>query len=57
MDRSIEPGGWISWGEIDYSQFKIVRTTDGDDVEDNMTKLLEMIGTLGGTRPNWTTDE
>ena len=57
LTRYIEPGGWISWGEIDYSCFKIVRTEDGKDVEDNMSELLEMIGTLGGTRPNWTADE
>ena len=52
-----EPGGWISWGEIDYSNWKIVRTEEGKDVEDNLTALLEMIGTLGGTRPNWSADE
>ncbi|KAI0014478.1 S-adenosyl-L-methionine-dependent methyltransferase [Xylariaceae sp. FL0662B] len=55
--RLLKPGGWISWGEIDYSSWKIVRTEEGKDVEDNLTPLLDMIGTLGGTRPNWTTDD
>ncbi|KAI1076814.1 S-adenosyl-L-methionine-dependent methyltransferase [Whalleya microplaca] len=55
--RLLKPGGWISWGEIDYSNWKIVRTEEGKDIEDNLTPLLEMIGTLGGTRPNWTTDD
>jgi hypothetical protein len=52
-----EPGGWISWGEIDYSSWRIVRTEEGEHVEDNLTSLLEMIGTLGGTKPNWIADE
>ncbi|KAK3374773.1 S-adenosyl-L-methionine-dependent methyltransferase [Podospora didyma] len=55
--KLLKPGGWISWGEIDYSSWKIVRTADGKAVQDNMTPLLEMIGTLGGTKPNWTTDD
>ncbi|KAI2615889.1 S-adenosyl-L-methionine-dependent methyltransferase [Hypoxylon sp. NC1633] len=55
--KLLKPGGWISWGEINYSNFKIVRTEDGNDTEDSLTPLLEMIGTLGGTRPNWTTDD
>lgn len=52
-----EPGGWISWGEINYSNWEIVRTERGKDVPDSLTPLLEMIGTLGGTRPNWSADE
>ncbi|OTA58319.1 hypothetical protein K449DRAFT_436681 [Hypoxylon sp. EC38] len=55
--KLLKPGGWISWGEMDYSSWKIVRTEEGNDVEDNLTPLLEMIGTLGGTRPNWTADD
>ncbi|KAK0672538.1 S-adenosyl-L-methionine-dependent methyltransferase [Cercophora samala] len=55
--KLLKPGGWISWGEIDYSAWKIVRTENGKDVVDHLTPLLEMIGTLGGTRPNWTTDD
>ncbi|KAI1475583.1 S-adenosyl-L-methionine-dependent methyltransferase [Daldinia eschscholtzii] len=53
----LKPGGWISWGEMDYSTFKIIRTEEGKDVEDSLTPLLEMIGTIGGTRPNWTADD
>ncbi|KAI1386117.1 S-adenosyl-L-methionine-dependent methyltransferase [Hypoxylon trugodes] len=55
--KLLKPGGWISWGEMDYSSWKIMRTEDGRDVEDNLTPLLEIIGTLGGTRSNWTTDD
>ncbi|KAK0744967.1 S-adenosyl-L-methionine-dependent methyltransferase [Apiosordaria backusii] len=55
--KLLKPGGWISWGEIDYSKWKTVRTEEGEDIEDNLTLLLEMIGTLGGTKPNWTTDD
>lgn len=54
---TIEPGGWVSWGEIDYSDWKIVRSEEGKEIEDNLTPLLEMIGTLGGTRANWSADE
>jgi hypothetical protein len=52
-----EPGGWISWGEIDYSRWKITRTNDLHDTQDNITPLLRMIGTIAGTRPDWTSDE
>ncbi|KAK4200389.1 S-adenosyl-L-methionine-dependent methyltransferase [Triangularia verruculosa] len=55
--KLLKPGGWISWGEIDYSGWKIVRTKEGIETEDNLSPLLEMIGTLGGTKPNWTTDD
>ncbi|KAK4651758.1 hypothetical protein QC762_0095990 [Podospora pseudocomata] len=55
--KLLKPGGWISWGEIDYSRWKIVRTKEGKNITDNLTPLLEMIGTLGGTKPNWTTDD
>ncbi|KAI1377900.1 S-adenosyl-L-methionine-dependent methyltransferase [Hypoxylon crocopeplum] len=55
--KLLKPGGWISWGEIDYSNWNIMRTEEGKCVEDNFTALLEMIGTLGGTKPNWTTDD
>ncbi|KAI0892638.1 S-adenosyl-L-methionine-dependent methyltransferase [Annulohypoxylon nitens] len=55
--KLLKPGGWISWGEMDYSSWRITRTEEGKDVEDNLTPLLETIGTLGGTRPNWTADD
>lgn len=53
----LKPGGWVSWGEIDYSDWKIVRTDEGNEIEDSLTPLLEMIGTLGGTRNNWAADD
>lgn len=53
----IEPGGWISWGEIDYSRWNIVRTKEGQDATDHLTPLLRFIGTLGGERPDWAADE
>ncbi|OAK99154.1 hypothetical protein IQ06DRAFT_294576 [Phaeosphaeriaceae sp. SRC1lsM3a] len=53
----LKPGGWISWGEIDYSRYRAVRATEGSDAQDNITPLLRMIGTMGGTRPDWTADD
>ncbi|OTA99274.1 hypothetical protein M426DRAFT_16569 [Hypoxylon sp. CI-4A] len=55
--KLLKPRGYISWGEMDYSSFKIMRTEEGKDVKDNLTPLLQTIGTLGGTRPNWTADD
>ncbi|TRX93371.1 hypothetical protein FHL15_005646 [Xylaria flabelliformis] len=55
--KLLKPGGWISWGEIDYSRWEVVRTMEGRDVVDNLTPLLRHIGTLGGKRPNWAADD
>ncbi|KAL8950534.1 MAG: hypothetical protein Q9222_003444, partial [Ikaeria aurantiellina] len=50
----LKPGGWISWGEYDYSQWQIMQTTEGPQSGiDGLTTLLDYIGTIGGTRPNW----
>ncbi|KAF2681997.1 S-adenosyl-L-methionine-dependent methyltransferase [Lentithecium fluviatile CBS 122367] len=55
--RLLKPGGWISWGEIDYSSWKTVKTEEGEEAHDHITPLLRMIGTMGGTRPDWTVDD
>ncbi len=53
-DTLQEPGGWISWGEYDYSHWKTIQTSDKPDTEiDVLTTLLDYVGTIGGTRPNW----
>lgn len=44
-------------GEIDYSDWKIVRSERGKKIDDNLTPLLEVIGTFGGTRETWSADE
>lgn len=52
--RMLKPGGWISWGEYDYSQWRIVQTAENTESEvDDLTTLLDYVGTIGGTRPNW----
>lgn len=53
----LKPGGRISWGEIDYSNWKIIHTSDADPAEDSLTALLDYIGTIGETRPSWVRDE
>ncbi|KAH8901368.1 S-adenosyl-L-methionine-dependent methyltransferase [Thozetella sp. PMI_491] len=53
----LKPGGWIQWAEMDYSRWEVIRTKEGKDVEDSWTPLLEMVGTLGGTKPNWALDD
>ncbi|KAI4195383.1 MAG: hypothetical protein LQ346_003459 [Caloplaca aetnensis] len=52
--RMLRPGGWISWGEYDYSRWEIVQTAGKpDNGSDDLTALLDYVGTIGGTRPNW----
>lgn len=42
---------------MDYTNWKIVRTSEGQAIEDNLTKLVKYIGTIGDTRPSWVDDE
>ncbi|KAF4629300.1 hypothetical protein G7Y89_g8850 [Cudoniella acicularis] len=50
----LKPGGYISWGEYDYSKWEIVRSKQatGGSI-DHLTSLLDDIGTIGGTKPDW----
>ncbi|KAI8633184.1 S-adenosyl-L-methionine-dependent methyltransferase [Xylariaceae sp. FL1651] len=52
----LKPGGWISWGELDYSELAIVKTEGGKEVGDDLLQLWEVMGTLGGTKPSWAAD-
>lgn len=55
--RMLKPGGWISWDEYDYSQWRIIHTSDKSNIEINdLTTLLDYVGTIGGTRPSWALD-
>lgn len=52
-----DSGGYISWGEMDFQTWEVVRTSAGSDADPaHITDLLDYVGTVGGTRPDWARD-
>ena len=52
MECTIEPGGYISWGEWDVATWEIIRTSSAlSQDNEELNELKEYTSTLGKTRP------
>ncbi|KAL9077080.1 MAG: hypothetical protein Q9157_003476 [Trypethelium eluteriae] len=45
-----EPGGWLSWGEWDFTTWEIIRTPSAPKENDELERIREFTSTLGGTK-------